>query len=129
MLGSWKTDLRSMLLNYGALVFYLKANAIWIEFGFKKSFPKKEKIGLSFIFLIRFSIPSQSFVYFVNTSLFLSVETKIKYLLSLLSSMYQSTNNKIQRVYTMDVYIFKILHCNAFNIINNKAFIWLSVYF
>ena len=45
---------------------------------------------LSFTFSIRFLILFQSSVYFVHTSLFLSLETKVKYLSPLLSSIYPS---------------------------------------
>ena len=44
-----------------------------------------------FIVWIEYLISSQSFVYFSNTFLFLSVEAKVKYLFPLLSSMYPST--------------------------------------
>ena len=56
-----------------------------------KSFPYSP--GLLSIFSIKFLIPSQSFVYFSNTSLFLSVEAKVKYLFPLFSSM-EPSNSK-----------------------------------
>ena len=52
--------------------------------------------GLSFIFSIRLLILSQSSVYFVNTSLFLSIEAKFKYLSPLFSSMYPSISPMIR---------------------------------
>ena len=54
-----------------------------------KSFSYSPSLPL-FIVLIRYLISSQSFVYFSNTSLFLSVETKVKYLSPFFSSMYPS---------------------------------------
>ena len=56
---------------------------------FMKSFLNSPGL-LPFIVSIQFLIPSQSSVYFVNTSLFLSVKTRVKYLLPFSSLMYPS---------------------------------------
>ena len=45
-----------------------------------------------FIALIRYLISSQSFAYFANTSLFLSVEANVKYLFPFFPSLYPSTS-------------------------------------
>ena len=78
-----------MLLTYLVLVFYLKTNVIWIKLNFHKIFSVLSCFTTTYV-LIRYLISSQSFVYFSNIYVFLSVEAKTKYLFSLLSSMYLS---------------------------------------
>ena len=87
--------------------------------------------------LIRSLILSHSSVYLFNVSLLLLVETSVKYLFPLLSSMYPSTlsiikiyfiNNKVQRIYAINFYIAKIFDSNIPNVINNDIFIWLFIY-
>ena len=68
-------------------MFYLKVIIIWIEFNFHEIFSYSPALPL-YIVLIRYLILPQSFLYFVNTSLF--VEAKIKYLFPLVSSMFPS---------------------------------------
>ena len=58
---------------------------------FMKSLPYSPSLP-SFIVSILFLIPPQSSVYFLNTSLFSSGESKTKYLLPFFSSIYPSTS-------------------------------------
>ena len=87
---SSKTDLTT-LLNYQALIYFYFKGRLSSELNliFIKSFLYSH--DLSFIFSIRYLIFFHSSVYFVNISLLLSLETKVKYLFPLLSSVYPST--------------------------------------
>ena len=103
---------------------------------FMKSLPYSSFLPPSFIVSISFLIPSQSSVYFSNTSLFSSVESKTKYLLSFFSLVVlHSTGpstlpNQIQRIYTLNVFkITTFFNCNVSNIVNINVFVQFFVYF
>ena len=87
---------------------------------FVKSLPCSPSLP-PYIVLISFLIPSQSSVYFSHTSLFLSVESKTKYLLPLFSSICPSTSPiiRFKRIYTVNIFIIiTLFKCDVSNVIN-----------
>ena len=91
LLSSGKTDL-TIIVKLWRLIFLFKGRLLSeLSLIFMKYF--LYSAGLSFTFSIRFLIPSHSPVYFVNTSLFLSVEAIIKYLFPFFQLVFFYTYN------------------------------------
>ena len=90
----------------------------------------------SFMTSISFLNPSQSYLYFFNTSLFSYVgcssdELKTKYLFplfSLVCSIYQSLDTKDLH-YEYIFLIIKFFNCNVSSVVNTNIFVRLFVYF
>ena len=91
-----------------------------------------------FIVSISFLIPFQSLVYFFNTSLFSSVESKTKYLniyshffLQRSSTQYVHLLYQLSNTKDLPVNIFTIINffnCNVSNILNINVFVRFFVY-
>ena len=102
---------------------------------FLKSFPYLPVLPFIFsmeLHSVRFLIPSQSSIYFANTSLSLSVEAKTKYFFSILffSVSIYFTNHKMQRIYTMNIFILtNIFDFDISNVININVFGWFFCLF
>ena len=80
--------------------------------------------------LSRFLVLFQSSVYFIHSSLFLSVETRVKYLFHFLFNVSICViNNQVQRAYNVNFYIIRIFHTDITNVIKINIFVWLFVCF
>ena len=81
----------------------------------------------SFMLSILFLMPSQSSLYFFNTSLFSSEESKTKYffLLFFFDMFNYFTNLQIQRIYNMYIFMINFINCNIFNAVNTNFFVRL----
>ena len=90
MLPSLKTDLTTIVILWSFNILFKGKLSSELNLNFMKFFPYSPASPL-FNFLIRLLISSQSSVYFIYTSLFLSLEIRVKYLLLFFSSMHPST--------------------------------------
>ena len=81
------------------------------------------------IYLIIFLILSHSLSYLFNMSLLSSVETSVKYLLPLISSMYPFIIMVIRYIgLTTNFCIAKIVDLHVSNVVNNNIFVWFLIY-
>ena len=129
MLSSWKTDLK-ITVNIWSLNILFKSRLLFeLNLIFMKSLQYSP--SLSSILSARLLIPYESSEHFFNTSLFLSVEAKFStYFQFFVNVSAYFTNNKIERIYTINtIIITNTICCYIFKTININTFVWLLVYF
>ena len=128
MLPSWKRDLKTIVKIWifnSLFKCKLLADLNLICMYFLSYLP-----GLSFIFSIVSLILLQGSVYFVNISLFLSLEAKIFISIFFFNVSIYFVNNKLRRIYTINTFIvINNFYCDVPNVINVNIFAQLFVYF
>ena len=128
MLSSWKTDLK-ISVNIWSLSILFKSRLLFeLNLIFMKSHPYSP--SLSSILSARLLIPYESSEHFFNT-FFLSVEAKFStYFQLFVNVSVYFTNNKIERIYIINIIISTNTICYyIFKTININTFVWLLVYF
>ena len=123
-----KTHLTITVSNYFSALFKGKLSSD-LNLIYMKSFLYSPSLP-SLILLIRFSTPSQTSVYFVNTSLFLSIEAKVFISITFFNLFIYFTNNQMQWINTINIFIItNTFHYDISDIINTNVFVWLFVFF